>query len=381
MATGTIAAHFSDETIRELRATIDKHGQDALARQALESLAAIRDDRAIRHIHAVATRAKGKLGKRAAQILGDVSRQRGLSVGDLEDLIVPDLGLDEHGSMTLDYGPRRFTVGFDEQLEPFVRDDAGNRLLAIPHAGSGDDPEKATQAAALWKQLKGDVKTIGREQTQRLERAMCDERQWSAEAFATHLVAHRLVGHLARRLVFATHTRARVPTEDGTIEGTFRVAEDGTYDDGERTVTVAPDARVVIAHPAMLDEDTRARWRQVFIDYRIVQPFAQLDRQLPSLPEGELQMSQTMAFSGRKVHSKSFWGLKHRGWDLAYEATKSFRSRFRATLDVNPPLEWYAGQPGDSEHVIGSLSLSGTTFASIPRIVRAELLRDVDLLK
>jgi Domain of unknown function (DUF4132) len=376
----TLASHFSDETIRELRATVDKHGQDALGRQALESLAAIRDDRAIRHVHAIAMHGKGKLAKRAAQILGDVSRQRGLSVGELEDLVVPELGLDEQGSMTLDYGSRRFTVGFDEQLDPFVRDEGGARLKALPHAASEDDAEKAARAAEVWKQLKADAKVVSREQVQRLERAMCDERQWTAEALAKRVVSHRLLGHLARRLVFATHTRATTPSKSGAIGQTFRVATDGTYDDGERAITLAPDERVAIAHPVMLDDATRARWRQVFSDYEIVQPFAQLDRQLVALPEADLQASSTAMFSGRAVHAKSFWGLKHHGWTLGYQVTKKWSGRWETTLDVSPYLDWH-GRLEDGEHTLGGLSVSGATFGGLPLIVRAELLRDVDSLK
>ncbi len=372
MAPGSsIAAHYSDDAIRELRVTVDKHANDALGKQALESLGAIRDDRALRHIHAIATRGKGKLGKRAAQILGDVSRQRGLSLGDLEDLIVPDLGLDEHGSMTLDYGPRRFTVGFDEQLEPFVRDEGGNRLATLPRVTASDDEAKATRAAAAWKQLKSDVKVIGREQTHRLERAMCTERKWTGVTLGTHLVSHRLLGHLARRLVFATPLPTGVQT--------FRVAQDGSYDDGERAMALSPEARVVIAHPAMLDEATRARWRQTFIDYEILQPFAQLDRPLVYVPEADLHTSRTSLFAGRKVHAKTFWGLKARGWVAGYEVTKQLGAHFQAKLEITPHLEY--GEPMDSEHVVGSLSVVGATFDELSPIMRTELLRDVDLLK
>jgi hypothetical protein len=383
----------SDETIRELRATIDGHRNGALALQALEALAAIRDDRVLHHIHAVATHGKGKLGKRAVQILEDISRQRGLTPDELEDRIVPELGLDERGTMTFDYGRRRFSVGFDEQLEPFVRDDAGNRLAAIPRAGAGDDPDKAAHAALAWKELKDDVKAIGREQSLRLERAMCAERQWSAEALANRLVSHRLLGHLARRLVFATHKRATAPSPgrsgsrvvmaSGFLETTFRVAEDGSYDDGERTVSIPPDARVVIAHAAMLDEPTRERWRRAFDDYRIVQPFAQIGRELVVMPADEIHTTRTRVFSGLRVRSKSFWGLKHRGWDIHYGVTKRLSAagpRTTAVLEVQPSLG-YGPRPTDEDHVIGVLSLSGLTFAALAPIMRAELLRDVELLR
>lgn len=37
-------------------------------------------------------------------------------MAELEDRLAPDLGLDDNGSLLLDFGPRQFTVSFDETL-------------------------------------------------------------------------------------------------------------------------------------------------------------------------------------------------------------------------------------------------------------------------
>ena len=55
----------------------------------------------------------------------EVAAGLGLTAEQLADRLVPDFGLDADGSMVLDYGPRRFVVGFDEQLKPYVADEAG----------------------------------------------------------------------------------------------------------------------------------------------------------------------------------------------------------------------------------------------------------------
>jgi hypothetical protein len=374
-------ADVDDATIAELRSTIDEH-KDARASQALEALAAIRDDRALRHIQAIATH-KGKLGKRAAQIFEEVAWQRGLTLDELEDRIVPELGLDERGTLTFDYAwatsapdaPRtRFMVGFDEQLEPFVRDESGNRLKVIPQAKEGDDPAKAAKAAETWKRLKEEVRAIGPHQAKRLERAMCAERQWTASAFAGHLIGHRVLGHLARRLVF------RVASGSPT----FRVGEDGAYaDSNERPVSLDASARVVLLHPATLDDGELARWREVFVDHQIVQPFPQLEREVPTMTDDELRTTSTERFAGVKVTSKHFWSLSHRGWTLGYHPTKRLASRVTATLVVSPGLEWYAHGAGAAEttHELGALTVSGKTFGALGKIDRAELLRDVELLR
>jgi hypothetical protein len=359
-----------DATIVELRHTIDAY-RDARASQALEALAAIRDDRALRHVQAIATH-KGRLGKRAAQIFEDVARQRGLTEDELEDRIVPELGLDERGTLTFDYGHTRFTVGFDEHLEPFVRDANGNRLVAIPRAGSGDDPAKATQAAEVWKHLKEEVRSIGPHQSKRLERAMCAERHWTAAAFADHLIGHRVLGHLARRLVFRV---ASTPT-------TFRVGEDGAYTDAsEHVVSFDPRARIVVAHPATLDPAELARWREVLTDHEIMQPFAQLEREFPLMAADELHGTSTERFVGGSVTSKRFWSLSHHGWTMSYHPVKRLAARVSATLVVSPGLEWHAHGSTETTHELGVLTVSRKTFAALSPIERAELLRDIEILR
>jgi hypothetical protein len=360
---------FDDETIRELRRTIDadKSG-GGRAQQALEALGAIRDDRALLHIHAVAAHSRGKLKKRATQILGDVCRQRGLSQDELEDRIVPDLGLDEHGTMTLDFGARKFNVGFDELLRPFVRDVNGVRLAGLPHAAHADDAQKAEHAAERWKQLKSDVQTIGGEQAHRLERAMCAERHWTAAAFATHLVKHPLLGHLARRLVY------------GTGDKTFRIAEDGTYADADdHAIALDEKARVVIVHPAKLDEGVRSRWQQILDDYQVMQPFPQVARELIVLPPEEMSGTVTRRFEGRHVKGAAFYGLRKRGWECNYTSLFKLLDKVaRALLSVEPGIFSFARAPEDQ--TVGDLSVIGKTFSALAPIVRAELLRDVELL-
>ena len=360
---------YSDEKILELRAVIDADKTGGpLAQQALEGLGAIRDDRAIRHIHEVLAHARGKLKKRATQILGDVCRQRGLSQDELEDRVVPTLGLDENGTMVLDYGARRFTVGFDESLRPFVQSASGERLAGLPHVAHADDAAKAASAAARWKELKHDVQAIGSAQTRRLERAMCEARTWNATAFATFLVRHPLLGHLARRLVFSTRQRA------------FRLAEDGTYADAnDATITLVEGDRVVIVHPATLELEERAKWQQLLADYRVMQPFPQMSREVIALSPEDAASTSTKRWEGARVEGGAFYGLRSRGWQTGYlSMTKSLDRTSSAALAIQPGFFSDGEKPDDQ--TIGELTVHGKTFSALAPIVRAELLRDVELL-
>jgi hypothetical protein len=246
--------------------------------------------------------------------LNTAARDRGLTPEQLADLLVPDLGLDAEGSMTLDYGPRRFVVGFDEQLKPFVTDEDGKPRKALPKPGVKDDEKLAPLAHQRFADLRKEARAVAADQIKRLEKAMVAGRSWASEEFRSAFVRHPLMRHIARRLVWSA---------EGTA---FRVAEDGTLADVHDDEHVLPqDARVTLPHPVLLGEDTVAAWASVFGDYEILQPFPQLGRPVHTLEDGERDAARLARFEGLTAHFGRFMGMTSRGWELGDKETGGFR--------------------------------------------------------
>ncbi|MEV5408178.1 DUF4132 domain-containing protein [Thermopolyspora sp. NPDC052614] len=248
-----------------------------------------------------------------APVAGGTSRNAGVVGGlgltpeQLADRLVPDFGLDAGGGMVLDYGPRRFVVGFDEQLKPYVADEDGKRRASLPEPGVKDDPELAPEAYKRFATLKKDVRTAAADQIRRLEAAMVSGRRWSTSEFAEFFVAHPLLWHITRRLVWTAE-------HDG-VSTAFRVAEDRTYADVEDDVLTLPEsARIGIAHPVTLGERLAA-WSRLFADYEIMQPFPQLGRAVHALDEKERASGRLERFEGLKVPVGRVLGLERRGWE------------------------------------------------------------------
>ena len=341
---------MSPEVIDQLRADVDAHmrnGGDAVATHALEQLAALDDDRALLHLHAISVKATGRLKKKAAIALGDVCRRRGLGQDALEDTIVAGLGIGEDGTVEIDLGDRKVTAGFDELLRPFVRD------------------EKKKIASDRWKAIQAEVKFLASARTERLERAMCDGRfWWTTESFAKAFKTRRLLQTITRRLVFASGDK------------TFRVAEDGTFADAsDAAVTLDAGARVVVAHPARIPRETREKWSAVLGDYDIVQPFPQIRRDAPELDAGDLASKSTKAFVGRRAAGGRFFTLHRNGWSAHWDGFRKDMDTFVATLAIAPGISSLAEKPRDQ--TVGALTLSGGTFAELGAVNRGELLRDV----
>ncbi|MFI5497038.1 DUF4132 domain-containing protein [Actinoplanes sp. NPDC051859] len=302
----------NDETVRRLTPMIlawPGEGGHARSVAGVQVLAAIGTDVALMHLHGIAQRAKFKGLKSAAeQQMAEVAAGLGLSADQLADRLVPDFGLGAEGSLQLDYGPRQFTVGFDEQLRPYVCDSAGKRLKTLPKPGARDDAELAPAAAKQFAALKKDVRTVAADQLRRLERAMVTGRRWSGTEFRQLFVAHPLLWHIVRRLVWASYD------ESGTVIDTLRVAEDRTFStvDDEQS-DLADDAVIGVAHPLHLGE-TLAAWAEIFADYEILQPFPQLGRPTYTLTDEEIKAGRFTRFEGITVHTGKVIGLERRGW-------------------------------------------------------------------
>jgi predicted DNA-binding WGR domain protein len=307
-------AHLGDdECARRLAALIREWpGEAAHARAVtgLDVLAALGTDVALMHLNGIAQKLKFKgLQDRAREKIGLIAEQRGLTAEELADRLVPDLGLDEDGSLTLEFGPRSFRVGFDEHLRPFVRDGAGNQLTDLPKPGKADQAEVAQAAVERWRALKKDVKTLAAQQILRLELAMSQRRRFDPEVFRTFLVEHPLVQHIARRLVWGVYDGA------GALVGTFRVSEDrslASVDDDPYQLPAG--AQVGVVHALELPAELSARWGQVFGDYEILQPFRQLGREAFPITDPEREARSLERFAGTTVPTGKVLGLEARGW-------------------------------------------------------------------
>lgn len=300
-----------DETVRRLTPLIRAwpgEGGHARAVNGLDVLAAIGTDVALMHLHGIAQKVKfAGLRTKAKEKIAQVAAELELTPDQLADRLVPDLGLDDNGSMVLDYGPRRFVVGFDERLVPYVIDDTGTRRKDLPKPGARDDQDKAPAAHKRFAALKKDVRTLAADQVRRLQQAMVDGRRWTATEFTDLFVAHPLLRHVVRRLVW-THFE-----NDGPAL-TFRVAEDNTFagvTDDE--VALPAEASVGLVHPLHLGDDLAA-WAEIFADYEILQPFPQLGRPVHALTGAEREAEDLIMFTGITVPTGKVLGLTNRGW-------------------------------------------------------------------
>jgi hypothetical protein len=322
-----------DDTVRRLSPLIlawPGEGGHNRAVTGLHVLARIGTDIALMHLHTIAQRSKFSALKHAAQqMMKEVADRLGLTPEQLADRLVPDFGLDGDGSLRLDYGPRQFVVGFDEQLRPFVTDGAGKSLKALPKPGTRDDAILAPAAYQRFTGLKKDVRTVAADLVRRLEKAMLTSRRWTGAEFRQLFVEHPLIWHIVRRLVWVTYESAGAERPAGS----FRVAEDRSFSDmADDEIALAADSVIGLAHPLHLGDDVAA-WAEVFADYEILQPFPQLGRPVFTLTEADVNGSRLVRFRGAKVPSARLLGMERRGWHREAPQDAGMQSQIELSLD------------------------------------------------
>jgi len=400
----------NDDTARRLTPFIRAWPGESLHARAvsgLDVLAGIGTDVALMLLNGIAQKVKFKgLQDKAREKIDAIAEARGLSTEELEDRLAPDLGLDERGSLVLDFGPRAFRVAFDESLKPYVREvdeggTLGARLPDLPKPKKTDDEAKAKEAVERFKLLKKDARTIASQQLLRLETAMCARRRWTPELFRMFLVEHPLVRYIVQRLIWAVYEVPDGGSYGGTLRASFRVAEDGSFTNAEDDPFELPQGenlRIGVPHALETPAADAAAFGQVFADYELLQPFAQIGRDTYTLSEDEKTSLKLERWKSAKVPTGKVLGLVNKGWRRGQAQDGGGIWYFTKPLGANKMIEIHL-DPGIivgmvdeyPEQTLGDVQVGKPStwgevqdpeaFATLDAIAASELIRDLEALR
>jgi predicted DNA-binding WGR domain protein len=276
----------------------------------LEVLRAIGSDTALMQLNGIAQKLKFQgLKTKAREFMEAIAKEKGLTRAELEDRVVPDFDLDEHGHRAFDYGGRRFNFVLGPECKPMLRDDDPKGKLRddLPEPGTKDDAEKAAAAIAEWKAIKKQIKDVAKLQADRLEQAMVTGRRWTKADFQTLVVRHPLMTNLARLLLWGVYDGKK-------LRETFRVTEDQEcVNVDDEPFNLNTDRALGLVHPLQLDDGARQAWGQRFSDYAIIPPFPQLGRAIHRLEKGEANQ-RSIEREVKLPAPTLVFGLEKLGW-------------------------------------------------------------------
>ena len=326
-----------------------ENSRGAMAADAVRALALNDSPTALLVVDGMARKYKHKQVRKAAQdAMTFAAEQLGLSVEELADRIVPDLGFDERMERHFDYGTRSFTVRISPSLDVEVKDESGKKLKSLPAVGKNDDEAKATAALEEFKELKKQMKTTVKTQALRLELAMSLDRKWTAENWKRLFVKNPLMHQFAISLIWGDY-------RDGKLETTFRYLEDGTFNTvDEEEYELPEEGKIGLVHPIELDKETIDAWKEQLSDYEITQSVEQLDRPVYQPTEEELGSNKLERFGGKILNGLSLSGkLTGLGWNKGMpEDAGIYYSFWRKDVEAGYGVELrfsgaYAGDEND----------------------------------
>lgn len=311
-----------------------KASRGAIAVEAVQALAMNPLPQALMAVDDIWRKSKYKQVKDAAgTVLESTASRLGITMEELADRIVPDLGFDENMERCFDYGARRFKVAITAALEVEVFGEDGKKLKNLPAPGKRDDATKAAAAYEEFKQMKKLMKTVVQSQKARLERALSSGRQWSVGAWKNLFVKNPIMHQFAIGLIWGIY-------EEGLLTASFRYMEDGSFntEDGEefefpqegqedvtqespkdaqgRPAALGTGRRIGIVHPMDFTEESKRAWEEQLSDYEITQPIEQLYRPVFYVDQEEQDRKKLERFGGILMNDLSLGGkMQSLGWD------------------------------------------------------------------
>lgn len=294
-----ISANTSD--IAEFKKQLDtwtENSRGALAAFGVSVMAFNSMNITLLLIDAISKKYKNKQVKEAAQNAIEAAADLlGISKEALGDKIVPDLGFNQNRERWFDFGPRKFKGILSEKLQVFVYDASGKQLKNLPKPGAKDDKELAEEACQAFKDLKKQLKTVVANQKIRLEEAIMTGRKWEKTDWEQLFVHNPVMNGFAIGLIW----EERSP--DGTITGTFRYMEDGSFNsEEEEEYELSEQSEIMLLHPLDVSEELIEKWKEQLEDYEIEQPVNQLSMPVFRLSSDELKDKAVNRFEGKQVY-------------------------------------------------------------------------------
>jgi len=276
-----------------------------MAEYAVGALALIGTNKALRAVEFLSRKYKNKsknVGTAATQALIVAAEELGITMYELADNIIPDLGFDGlFRHFTIGDTEYRAFVGNDFKIQFFDED---NKLLkSLPKGAS-------TELKEEFKEIGKEIRDVVKSQSDRLEQYMVVQRRWKPDEWDRFFRNNPIMFVYAMKLVWGVYDT------DGQLRQTFLCQEDTSLvnlDDEE--IEIEENGLIGMVHPLHLPEAERQAWIQKLYDYGIEPIFAQLTRPVIQLEKEKETLKILHEFAGKKVDAYQFVGnMEKSGW-------------------------------------------------------------------
>jgi len=213
-----------------------------------------------------------RVNRAAIESMDEMAKEMNLTKEDLLDFIIPDFGFSKKGELTLDFGPRQFTISLQSDLTMLITDNNAKKFKNLPKVGKNDDAEKGAEATKIFKNIKKELKKQVKIEKERLERGFSESRFWTGENWLKLFINNPIMRIFAMNLVWGKY-------KNDELTESFRYLDDGSFSNIEDDeLNIENNETIALVHPIELTESQLEAWKEILEDYEITQPFEQIDR-------------------------------------------------------------------------------------------------------
>ena len=324
-----------------------------------------------------------------ARYIAQESAKLGVSPAEIEDMAVPDFGL-ENGRLEETYGDYTATLTLADGKAEVQWQKAGKPLKSAPTALKATHADELKELKAAQTQTQQTYST----QRDRLDRSFVEERRMPWPWFAQYYFHHGLTSELARRLIWRLHH------PDGTHQDALWVDEAWHNVHGQPLPDPATSVETVQCwHPLLATPTEVLAWRELLERHQLRQPLKQAFREVYLLtPPEERTNTYSNRMAAHILKQHQFNSLaKLRGWryrlmggyDKGYESDAAtlplpahgLKAEYWVS-EVNADGEW------NDTGIYNYVSTDQVRFTrqdvpvplpEVPALAFSEVMRDVDL--
>ncbi|CDL83782.1 hypothetical protein Xszus_00562 [Xenorhabdus szentirmaii] len=215
--------------------------------------------------------------EKARELVIQIAERNGWTADELADRTIPAAGLNETGTLVLEYGERTFTARLDAKQKLALFNPEGKAIKALPAPRNNEDEGLVKEAKKLFTNSKKELKQVLELQTVRLYEAMCAQRQWLSSDWQEYILAHPVMHKLIEKLVW-------LEIKDGEVINQFRPSDDGcllNLDDDE--IALLDDSSIQLAHATLISDADCQAWLAHFKDYKVKFLFSQIENRIPDV--------------------------------------------------------------------------------------------------
>ncbi|GEM_PF-3238466 len=279
-----------------------------LAEYAAQAIALIPGEEALMVLDSLANTYRSKfknIGAACRLALQQAAVNRGVSLDDLEDMIVPDFEFNEDRERGFDLSGTEWVAILQPDFKlSWYNPEAEKEQKALPGSASED---LKSEIKAMNKLIRATVKA----QSARLEQNLVRQRRWPVPRWQQLFEQHPIMQAFASRLVWGRYTA------EGQLCGSFRRYPNGLLATAAGNLVELEDETQVVGmlHPLEIEEEELIPWAEHLARFKVKAPFEQIDRKVERPNPRHANRRSLLLTENKELSYGSFRSrMEKRGW-------------------------------------------------------------------